>query len=137
MAGAGSAGRSGSGLPSTRSSVTANPASWSRRPDTQVCYKPSPSSILEPPFERPYEFVCGQVVAGDSGLDVTGADHRRPGFGKDFESHRPSSCHDVVDIGGNLVGLYRLARVQMEPDALGDPGKRRDDSSPGRLRADA
>src|SRR5207253_3659647 len=114
MAGAGSAGRSGSGLPSTRSSVTANPAPWSRRPDTQVCYKPSPSSILEPPFERPYEFVGGQAVAGDCGLDVTGADHRRPGFGKDFESHRPSSCHNVVDVAGNLVGLHLLARLHLQ-----------------------
>src|SRR2546430_17094282 len=135
MAGAGSAGRSGSGLPSTRSSVTATPASWYRSPDTQVCYKPSPSSIVEPPFERPYEFVGGQVVAGDCGLDVTGADHRRPGFGKDFESHRPSSRHNVVDEAGNLVRLHRLARLHLQPPAPCDPAQRRDDSSPGRLRA--
>src|SRR2546429_9461122 len=110
MAGTGSAGRSGSGLPSTRSSVTANPAPTSRRPDTQLCYKPSPGSILEPPFERPYELVGWQGVAGDCGLDVTGADHRRPGFRKDFESHRPSSRHNVVDVVGDLVGLHRLPR---------------------------
>src|SRR2546430_3868783 len=117
MAGSGSAGRSGSELPSPRSSVTATPAPWSRRPDTQVCYKPPPGALLEPPVERPHEFVGRQVVAGDCGLDMTGADHRRPGFGKDFESHRPSSRHYVVDIGGNLVGLRRLARLHLEPDA--------------------
>src|SRR2546430_16018317 len=124
MAGSGSAGRSGSGLPSTRSSVTANLAPWSRRPDTQVCYKPSASSILEPPFERPYEFVGGQVVAGDCGLDVTGADHRRPGFGKDLESHRPSSRHNVVDEVGNLVRLHRLAPLHPQTPAPGDPAPR-------------
>src|SRR6185312_1049397 len=105
MPGEGSRGGSGSGLLSTRSSVIAGVVP-SRRPDTDVRYKPPPPPPrFQTPLERPNEALLRQVVAGDRGLDVARRNHRRPRFGACFEPQWSPSRDEVAEVARHLVHL--------------------------------
>src|SRR5713101_8078136 len=68
---------------------------------------------------------------------MAGGDDHRPGLGNDFESDRPPSRDDVVDVGRHVSELRTIARYGRKSDPLGHAGECREDAAPGLVGGDA
>src|SRR4029077_16134959 len=114
-----SGGGSGSGAPTTRSSVTSTTrAPWSCRPDTQARYNPSLLGGAEATLHHPDEPQLGQVVAGDGGLNMSCANQGRPCLRVHPEALGPGFCDEVVHERGHAFLLRDSSRLRRKSDSL-------------------
>src|SRR4029077_1086079 len=122
-----SGGGSGSGAPTIRSSVTPTTGgSWSRRPDTKARYTTSCAGRPQPLLDPPDEPRVRQVVTGDRGLEVGGANHSGPFPPVHVEARGPDSRDEGIHERVHAFLLRDPTWCRCKSDPLGDESQRSD-----------